>query len=266
MNSWIKKSIELANGSNYLDNLSDVYPATTNQPRTLPTELKKKLKKLYDNKQDFELLNELLKLKKFPIKDPYVSLLRNGGEAVMRSNPATVKRIVDTLRSMQRGNLKGFEAMIDGVEEPKELNRQMGTMFQAFFPQLNYPIIPEYKFKSSANGIAILDGADSKLKSFAEQELDYSIDKGLDIIAKVDKKYVIGEAKFLTDFGGHQNAQFKDALTLVDDYDSPKATAIAILDGVLWIKSKSKMFLTVSKKEKSILSALLLGEFLESLR
>lgn len=28
-------------------------------------------------------------------------------------------------------------------------------------------------------------------------------------------KYVIGEAKFLTDFGGHQNAQFNDAISMI---------------------------------------------------
>ncbi|MDR1126974.1 MAG: hypothetical protein LBL06_02475 [Treponema sp.] len=34
-------------------------------------------------------------------------------------------------------------------------------------------------------------------------------------IGRFNKKYVIGEAKFLTDFGGHQNAQFADAISTI---------------------------------------------------
>jgi len=30
----------------------------------------------------------------------------------------------------------------------------------------------------------------------------------LDLVARVRGRYVIGEAKFLTDYGGHQTAQF----------------------------------------------------------
>ena len=43
------------------------------------------------------------------------------------------------------------------------------------------------------------------------RESELSIDKGLDFIARFNGKYVIGEfPKFLTDFGGHQNAQFNE--------------------------------------------------------
>ena len=37
--------------------------------------------------------------------------------------------------------------------------------------------------------------------------------KGLDFFAKLNETYIIGEAKFLTEMGGHQNNQLLDALT-----------------------------------------------------
>lgn len=76
-------------------------------------------------------------------------------------------------------------------------------------------------------------------------------------------KYIIGEAKFLTDFGGHQNAQFEDAKNLLKD-KTANAIKIGILDGVLYIKSNNKMFkyLTDHDEKYTIISSLLLREFL----
>ena len=63
---------------------------------------------------------------------------------------------------------------------------------------------------------------------FAQKYLNYNRNKGLDFIARFNKKYIIGEAKFLTDFGGHQNAQFNDAIEILKD-SKVKAITIAIL-------------------------------------
>ena len=38
------------------------------------------------------------------------------------------------------------------------------------------------------------------MKLFAEKSLGYNRNKGLDFLARINGKYVIGEAKFLTDF------------------------------------------------------------------
>ncbi len=91
------------------------------------------------------------------------------------------------------------------------------------------------------------------------------MDKGLDLVARFNGKYIIGEAKFLTDFGGHQNAQFEDAVRLFTQQDL-KAIPVAILDGVLYIKGKSKMYrqITTTFSERNIVSALVLREFLYS--
>ncbi len=101
---------------------------------------------------------------------------------------------------------------------------------------------------------------------FASSELNYKHNKGLDFIGRFNGKYVIGEAKFLTDFGGNQNAQFNDAISTVQA-KNVKAMKIAILDGVLYIKGKNKMYkdITTTYKDLNIMSSLVLREFLYQL-
>jgi hypothetical protein len=271
MNPWTKKSVELVSGKYYLDKLSDVYPPVDNPLREISDKSKILLKKIFDSNNDVEFFEKLQQISKkekllFPIKDTFVASLKKGKKEIIDNNPETVSRITNSIRSMMFGKLTGFDAMIESMIQPKEVNRQMGPMFGNWLSRQEYPKVSNQEFKNSTSGIKILDGGDAELKKFAEEQLDYDIVKGLDVIAKVDTKYVIGEAKFLTDDGGHQNAQFKDAMYLLDNYNSTKAIAIAILDGVVWIKSKNKMYKAVCKQEKTCVSALLLDEFLESLR
>lgn len=108
---------------------------------------------------------------------------------------------------------------------------------------------------------AILDAGDAAMLDFAHSRLAYKHDKGLDFIARVKGNYVIGEAKFLTDFGGHQNAQFNDAIATLNC--KADAIKIAILDGVLYLDCKDKMAKALMEyQDKNIMSALLLRDFL----
>jgi hypothetical protein len=104
------------------------------------------------------------------------------------------------------------------------------------------------------------------MKEWCSKHLRYSRDKGLDFVGRFNKKYVIGEAKFLTDFGGHQNAQFADAISTITN-SSVQAITIAILDGVLYIKTNNKMYrdITNTYSNCNIMSALVLREFLYSI-
>ncbi len=86
---------------------------------------------------------------------------------------------------------------------------------------------------------------------FACSELNYKHSKGLDFVARFNKKYVIGEAKFLTDFGGHQNAQFNDAIITIQN-KHVKAITVAILDGVLYIKGNNKMYKDIVTRYKNL--------------
>ncbi|MEW5691927.1 MAG: hypothetical protein AB1765_01375 [Candidatus Hydrogenedentota bacterium] len=62
---------------------------------------------------------------------------------------------------------------------------------------------------------------------------------------------------------------------IIESIEEPKATSIgkkgnairiAVLDGVVWIKDSAKMYRTVCKLEKTVLTALLLKKLFESLR
>ena len=112
----------------------------------------------------------------------------------------------------------------------------------------------------------MLDAGDIEMMQFARKHLNYKHDKGLDFIARFNGQYVIGEAKFLTDFGGHQNAQFNDAINVISTR-SLKAVPIAILDGVLYIQGKNKMYKHITEKYRkaNVMSALVLREFLYQL-
>src|SRR4051794_25163784 len=96
-----------------------------------------------------------------------------------------------------------------GKSKPKETNRQIGPLFRRWLNQktLGLPLLTELEFVST-NENAILIGSDTQLKQFARDHLNYNGGKGLDFVARMHGQYVIGEAKFLTDFGGHQNGQF----------------------------------------------------------
>lgn len=104
------------------------------------------------------------------------------------------------------------------------------------------------------------------MKEFAKSRLNYHRNKGLDFVGRFHGKYVIGEAKFITDFGGHQNAQFDDAIATLTT-SNVRAISIAILDGVLYIPNKGKLYAAITGKYKNhnIMSALVLREFLYSL-
>ena len=128
---------------------------------------------------------------------------------------------------------------------------------------LGAPIYRDEKEFLRSRGNAILDGSDTQLGNFARTYLNYTGNKGLDFIAKFNNKYVVGEAKFLTDFGGHQNAQFNDAVNLLLNKDV-RAVKVAILDGVLYIKGNNKMYRDITTKYSNynIMSALVLKHFL----
>ena len=118
----------------------------------------------------------------------------------------------------------------------------------------------------SNNENAVLNASDSDMALWCKEQLNYTRNKGLDFVARFNGKYIIGEAKFLTDFGGHQNAQFEDAISTIET-PNVNAIKIAILDGVLYIKGKNKMHTQLLQKSKKhdILSALLLREYLYSI-
>lgn len=257
MNHWTDLSIQFANQRNYLDELFKIYPTIPDGIREVDEVKWKLAEEAFNRKDNAQLLDTLLDLPLFPIKDSYVAYLKRDQSAIER-NPETVSRLCSRLYQM------GLTKIYERVSEPKETNRQIGPLFRRWLQkeELGLPLLDPEEFTKSRNN-AILNSADAGLTLFAREHLGYRGDKGLDLVVRMHNKYVIGEAKFLTDFGGHQNAQFEDAKNLLKNKGA-KAIKIGILDGVLYIKGKNKMFkyVTENKEEYTILSSLLLREFL----
>jgi hypothetical protein len=260
MNKWTELSIEYANQRSYLDDLFAVYPTIPDGIREINKVVWNGVEKAFEQKDNILLINELLKLNLFPIKDSYVAYLKRDKSAIKR-NPRTISRICGRLYEL------GLDKIYEHCSEPKETNRQIGPMFHEWLRKKSLGIEPVQinEFLNDEND-AILDGGDNQLMDFARKNLGYQHNKGLDFVARFNKKYVIGEAKFLTDFGGHQNAQFNDAISTLEA-KNVKAVKIAILDGVLYIKGKNKMYKSVTGtyKNYNIMSALVLRNFLYQL-
>jgi len=260
MNPWIELSIQYANQRNYLDDLFQIYPTIPDGIRDIDNNLWSKVESSFQKQDNISLITHLLDLDLFPIKDSYVAYLKRDPSAITR-NPNTVNRICGRIYEM------GLERVFDRCSEPKETNRQIGPLFKRWLRKnsLGIPPVGINEF-ASTNKNAILDASDAEMKSWCSRNLNYTRDKGLDFVARFNGKYVIGEAKFLTDFGGHQNAQFADAISTIKT-PNVNAIKIAILDGVLYIRGRNKMYrdITETYSDYNILSALLLREFLYSL-
>lgn len=257
MNKWIKQSIEYANQRSYLDDLFQVYPTIPDGIRDINQDVWKDVETAFNNQDNVQLIKELIKLDLFPIKDSYVAYLKRDKNSIER-NPRTINRISGRIYEM------GLNKVFEKCSEPKETNRQIGPMFKNWMNKKSLGISPvKIEEFLSNDKDAILDASDDAMMKFAKEHLNYNHNKGLDFVARFNKKYVIGEAKFLSDFGGHQNAQFNDAISTIESKDV-NAIKIAILDGVLFIKGRNKMYKSITEtyKDYNIMSSLVLREFL----
>lgn len=257
LNHWTKLSIDYAEQRSYLDDLFQVYPTIPDGIRELDGGLWKDVEKAFKKRKNIALVKNLLKLDLFPIKDSYVAYLKRDKTALER-NPATAARLSGRLYEI------GLDNIYARCSEPKETNRQIGPLFKRWLNKKALGIQPVKLDKFlKAKGNAVLDAGDAEMMSFARERLNYRHNKGLDFIGRFNGKYVIGEAKFLTDFGGHQNAQFNDAIATIKT-KNVEAVKVAILDGVLYIKGGNKMYKDITGKlrNENIMSALVLREFL----
>lgn len=260
MNYWTELSIEYANQKSYLDDLFQVYPTIPEGIREVNPQSWKSIEQAFDDKNNDALIRELLKLDLFPIKDSYIAYLKRDKAAIER-NPKTINRICGRLYEM------GLPEIFKRCSEPKETNRQIGPLFRRWLNSKVLGVEPvSFEEFISNNNDAILNGSDAQLMRFANEYLGYKHPKGLDFVGRFNGKLVVGEAKFLTDFGGHQNAQFNDAIGLLHS-DEIDAVKIAILDGVVYIKGNNKMYkdVTTKYKELNVMSSLVLREFLYQL-
>ncbi|MBC7328651.1 hypothetical protein H5T87_11170 [bacterium] len=259
-NIWIKKSIQIANSCGYLDKLLEIYSVPKEEERPLPSGYdEEKIREAFEIKDVKKLLTTLLSMPKFPIDDPYIPCLRHFPELIDK-NPKTVKRIGDALFSL------GIETLLNLAKQPKKPSRQMGSSFKKWLNNLGYPYLKEKIFLESAD-ISFLKGSDQKLLEFAKTYLGIkSLDKGVDFIIKINGNYILGEAKFISDFGGSQTNQLKQALE-IGKLDGKNFRGVAVLDGIIWFNKLNNTYLKTIKTSGAIaLSALLLKEFFDSLK
>lgn len=261
MNRWIQYSIQYANQRSYLDDLFQIYPTIPEGVRDIDDTKWSRVEKAFKAKDNELLIRSLLQLDLFPIKDSYIAYLRRDSDAISR-NPQTINRLCGRIYEL------GLAKLFERCSEPKETNRQMGPFFKEWVRSkaLGIAPVPLDVFIASSDN-AILDASDAQMMEFARKELNYHHDKGLDFVARFNGKYVIGETKFLTDFGGHQNAQFNDVMSTIST-PNVNAVKVAVLDGVLYIPTNNKMYkaITQTYKNENIMSALVLREFLYSIR
>ncbi len=266
MNYWTELSVTFANQRNYLDELFKVYPMSPNIRREIADDKWRRVQAWFEQKNNLELVRELLTLELFPTKDSYVAYLKRNPKSISR-NPETVNRLAGNLYEM------GLDTIYEKCTEPKETNRRIGPLFKRWIDRgtLGAPVFNTVDDFLAHHGNAVLNVSDAGMERFAREYLGYHHDKGLDFVARFNAQYVIGEAKFLTDFGGHQDAQFADAVSTITSDLFPNrfhATVhkIAICDGVLYISSNTKMHRHLREHdEQTILSSLLLREYLYSI-
>ena len=263
MNYFTQLSIEIANQKDYLDQLFKVYPLRPDSIRFIDENIWNNIEDSFNGHDNIKLIESLLKLDLFPIKDGYVPFLRKDSTAIKR-NPLTVNRICGRVREL------GLTKLYERCSAPKETNRQMGPLFRNWINSGVLGVYPvsEDEFNSN-NENAILEGSDAVLLDFAKCKLGYTRDKGVDLIARFNGKYVIGEAKFISDEGGHQNAQFNDAIATISTNTNNGVTKIGIMDGVLYIKPKrgkgAGKYKKITEKDIPVMSALVLRDYLYSL-
>jgi hypothetical protein len=255
MNKWIEKSIKLANSKGYFDKLIDVYPVGAGGNRQISNEAKEKIRAAFSKKDKLLLVKTLLDLPKFPIDDPYIASLRRH-PLLFYKNPKTVKRIGARILSIK------LDSLLKLTSQPKSPSRQLGQSFHSWLKTIKYPFLEKDKFKNY-KGIAFLEGSDGRLKQFVIQELGIKkLSRRPDFVLKIKNKFIIGEAKFLTDYGGTQNNQFDGAIEITKIAPN-RATGVAVLDGIVWFKSKACMHEKVKKLKSTAISALLLKEFIK---
>lgn len=254
MNKWIAKSIKLANSKGYLDKLFAVYPIELGTDREISEEIKIKVRKAFKDKNRIDLIRALLELPRFPVDDPYIASLRKYPH-LLEKNPQTLKRISGKMLSMSATKILKL------ASKSKSPSRQFGHTFKKWLLKIKYPFLEEEKFKIY-KGVAFLRGSDKQLKQFAVRELKLKrLSRRPDFILKIKNKFILGEAKFLTDYGGTQNNQLDGALKITWIKDD-NIIGVAVLDGIVWFQNNSYMHKAIKKSKGVVLSALLLKQFI----
>ncbi len=277
-NKWVEKSLKLAWERDYLDQLMNIYPAIPSFREPLPNDLREKIKESFKHKKDKDLVETILSARKqnypFPIEHPYAALL--GGlpqetkKVLLDKNPKVINIIAKILFLM------GISDVIKGIERPPDINRQMGPLFKQWLKK-NFSNKNEYSFdtdllKSTKGKITFFDGADIAIDSYVRQVLKIDLPQlsfRRDLLVKVNGIIIVGEARFLSTYGGSQTRDIKNTLVFVrsvNTRDIKNFRAIAIIDGIVWFNNSYKKLIGGVPDSVPVMSALLIEDYLKELK
>jgi hypothetical protein len=265
LNKWVKKSLEIAQSQNYLDRLSEIYPAEPLQRRPLEDDVKERIREVHERGDWKELLRIIFKQTKkghpFPIEHPYASILRQKPK-LLENNPEVTRTLGSMLLEMS------IDDIFRGMERPIDINRVMGPAFhnwlRRYFPNQGIPVLPQHQFESYRSR-AFLDAKNAGILKYLNEKFGYELDRGRDFLFKISDKFVVGEARFLSTSGGSQTRDLKETIDFVRKMRG-KVMAIGVVDGIVWFNRSYVKLLSSLTEDEPVLSALLLKDFLESLR
>lgn len=264
LNEWVAKSVELFQNTSYLDNILEVYPLEIAEPERIDPVLRRNIIRRHQARQTGDLIQLLLTIDKFPYDDPIWYMIKNTQEC-LDNNPRQVERIAKSLYAMTS------EETVVRLESPPKLNTQIGPMFNAWLRN-KFELLSIKDFRESHDGIYILDESEEVAKNFLINELNQNIEKRPDLVAKVDEQYIIGEAKWIGQPGGNQDKQVEEVLLFCKNQRGD-VLRIGIVDGFPWSLYNNrgnlinfKTAVLIQESEYDILSALLLNDYLDSLK
>ncbi|MFP4025380.1 MAG: hypothetical protein ACLFVR_12725 [Thiohalospira sp.] len=263
LNLWVLKSLELFQNTSYLDDILEVYPLQTANPVRLDNNLRRRIILAHQDRRTNDLIEILRHEIKFPYDEPLWFLIKNV-PGCFENNPRQIERIAKSLYSMTA------EETVIRLESAPKLNTQMGPMFTNWLRR-SFQLLEIDEFIDSSDGIFILDSSEEIGKNFINNELKQNLEKRPDIVAKVNKTYVIGEAKWIGCSGGNQNKQVVEVINFCRNQRGD-VRRIGVIDGYPWAVYKAdgnlindKICVQVQESEYNLISALLLNDYLESL-
>lgn len=161
------------------------------------------------------------------------------------------------------------EEVVVRIESQPKLNQQTGPMFNNWIRE-NFEIKSLDEFKKSKEGIIVLGESEETGRSYLSEDLNQNVEKRPDLIAKVNNKIVIGEAKWIGQSGGNQYKSVAEVLKFCGEQRG-SVYRVGIIDGYPWVTKKAgritndRICVEVQESTYNILSALLLNEYLEDL-
>ncbi|MBS7645298.1 MAG: hypothetical protein QW569_06315 [Candidatus Bathyarchaeia archaeon] len=264
MNEWVEKSLRVAESQNYLDRLSEIYPAKPLPRRPLEDDVKNRIRELHGRGDWKELLKIILKQSKrghpFPVEHPYASILRQKPK-LMENNPKVTQTLGSMLLKMS------IDEIFRGIERSIDINRVMGPAFhnwlRRYFPSQGIPVLPQHRFESYKDK-AFLDARNASILKYLNEKFGYVLDRGRDFLFRTADKLVVGEARFLSTSGGSQTRDLKEVIEFVRKMKE-KIVAVGVVDGIVWFNRSYIKLLSGLADDEPVLSALLLKDFLGSL-